>query len=143
LWSTGVLDVGPAAPAPPAKARARLATDLTAAAGVNLLGPLREEGFRWRPRGSSRSRTSTRTARRREASSVALTPRGCLWDKRATSSRRPEEPPGGDVSLRCPSCGRRNRADRRYCAACGSHLGQACPSCGTRNNPEEKFCGAC
>ena len=72
-----------------------------------------------------------------------MTLRGCLWDERVTSSRRPEEPPGGDVSLRCPSCGHPNRADRRYCAACGGHLGQACPSCGTRNNPEEKFCGAC
>jgi len=72
-----------------------------------------------------------------------LTLRGCLWDKSVTSGRRPEEPPGGDVSLRCPSCGHPNRADRRYWAACGGHLGQTCPSCGTRNNPEEKFCGAC
>ena len=59
------------------------------------------------------------------------------------SDRRSEEPPGGDVSLRCPSCGRPNRAGRGFLRGLRHHLGLACRTCGTRNNPDEKFCGAC
>ncbi len=68
-----------------------------------------------------------------------MTPRGCLWDKRATSSRRPEEPPGGDVSLRCPSCGHPNRTDRRYCAACCYDIRK---SGGSGTSPLGSHCGA-
>src|SRR5262245_57042608 len=46
-------------------------------------------------------------------------------------------------TLRCPSCGHRNRSDRRYCAECGGQLGAACRVCGIRNEPGEKFCGSC
>jgi class 3 adenylate cyclase/DNA-binding winged helix-turn-helix (wHTH) protein/tetratricopeptide (TPR) repeat protein len=68
-----------------------------------------------------------------ERSAVAVLP----------SIRRPEEPPGGDLSHRCPSCGHPNSAAHRFCAACGGHLGRACASCGTPNNQGESFCGAC
>lgn len=31
------------------------------------------------------------------------------------------------AEIRCPACGRPNRAEARYCAACGVNLGDAAP----------------
>src|SRR5438094_2649643 len=45
--------------------------------------------------------------------------------------------------MRCPSCGRENRAGRRFCAECGNELVLVCSSCGARNEASERFCGDC
>jgi uncharacterized protein YegL len=54
--------------------------------------------------------------------------------------------PIGAKSVKCPECGRRNRATARFCGSCRSPMaaiGINCPRCGYINRAEARFCAKC